>query len=69
MPKSDKMKDHADKAATEYEAHLERAEDHLAASAQKAEDSFREHTAGAEARLEKAEDHLEASAKKVNRSS
>jgi len=56
------------KAATKHEAHLQQAEDRLAASAEKAETSFREHTAGAEAHLEQAEDHLEAFAQKADTS-
>lgn len=65
MPNSDKMKDHAQEAAAEYEAHLGQAEDRLEAAAQKTDRSFREHTAGAKAHLEQAEDRLEAAAKKT----
>jgi hypothetical protein len=63
MTPSDKMKDQAEKAAADYDARLTKAEDHLEASARKAETSFKEHTAVPEAHLEKAEDHIEAAAK------
>ncbi len=56
------------KAATKHEAHHQQAEDRLEASAQDAETSFREHTAGAEAHLEQAEDRLAASAQKAEAS-
>jgi len=65
MTPSDKMKDQAEKAAADYDAHLTKAEDHLEASARKAETSFKEHTAVPEAHLEKAEDHVEAAAHKA----
>ena len=65
MTPSDKMKDQAEKAAADYDAHLTEAEDHLEAAARKAETSFREDTAVPEAHLEKAEDHMEAAARKA----
>ena len=67
MAMSDK-KDEAEKAAAEYDAHLEKAEDHLEAAAQRADASFRERTAGAEAHLEQAEGRLEADAQKAEKS-
>jgi uncharacterized membrane protein len=65
MTPSDKMKDQADTAWADYDAHLTNAEDHLEAAARKAETSFKEHTAVPEARLEKTEDDLEAAAHRV----
>jgi hypothetical protein len=66
MTPSDKMKDQAEAAWADYDAHLTNAEDHLEAAARKAETSFYEHTAVPGARLEKAEDDLEAAAHKVD---
>jgi hypothetical protein len=63
MSASDEMKDQAEKAAVDYDAHLTKAEDDLEAAARKAETSFKEHTVVPEAHLEKAEDHLEAAAR------
>jgi exonuclease VII small subunit len=68
MATSDDMNRHAEKVATEYQAHLEQAEDHLQAAAQNAEKSFTENTAGADAHLEQAEDHLEAAAQNAEKS-
>ncbi|MBV9799609.1 MAG: hypothetical protein JO039_16300 [Solirubrobacterales bacterium] len=62
---SDKMKHQAEKATSEYDAHLTKAEDHREAAARKAQSSFNEHTAVPEAHLEKAEDHMEAAAHKL----
>ena len=62
---SDKMKDQAETARADYDAHLTKAEDHLEAAARRAETSFEEHTAVPEARLEKTEDYLEAAAHKA----
>ena len=62
MSPSDKMKAQAEKAFVHYNAHLTKAEDHLAAAARSAEASFKEHTAVPEAHLEKAEDQLEVAA-------
>ena len=65
MTPSDKVKDRAETAWADYDAHLTKAEDHLEAAARKAESSFEEHTAVPEARLERTEDHLEAAAHKA----
>jgi len=62
---SDKMKDQAETARADYDAHLTKAEDHLEAAARRAETSFEEHTAVPEARLEETEDYLEAAAHKA----
>ena len=65
MTPSDKLKDQGEKAAADYDARLTKAEDHLEASARKADTSFKEHTAVPEAHLEKAEDRMEAAAHKA----
>jgi hypothetical protein len=65
MTPSDKMKDQGEKAAADYDAHLTKAENHLEASARKAETSFKEHTAAPEVHLEDAEDDMEAAAHKA----
>ena len=65
MTPADKMKDQAEKAWVDYDAHLTKAEDHLEAAARKAETSFEEHTAVPQARLEKTEDYLEGAAHKA----
>jgi hypothetical protein len=65
MTPSDKMKDQAETAWADYDAHLTKAEDHLEAAARKTETSFEKHTAVPEARLEKTEDTLEAAAHKA----
>jgi hypothetical protein len=66
MSPSDKVKGRAEKAFADYDAHLTKAEDHLAAAARNAEASFKKHTAVPEAHLEKAEDHLEVAAHDAN---
>jgi hypothetical protein len=68
MAMSDEGKVRAEKAAAEYDAHLEQTEDRLEAAAEKDEASFKEQTAGAKARLEQAEDRLEAAARKADAS-
>jgi hypothetical protein len=66
MSPSDKVKDRAEKAFADYDAHLTKAEDHLEAAAREAEVSFKKHTVVPEAHLEKAEDHLEVAAHKAD---
>lgn len=65
MSLSEKTEDQAGKAFVDYDAHLTKAEDHLAAAARDAEASFEEHTTVPEAHLEKAEDHLGVAAHNV----
>jgi hypothetical protein len=65
MTPSDKMKDQAETAWADYDAHLTKAEDHLEAAARKGETAFDEHTAVPEAHLERTEDYLEAAADKA----
>ena len=65
MAQSDNMHGHGEKAAAQYDAHLEQAEERLETAAHKAESSFYERTAVPEAQLEKAEEGLETAARKV----
>lgn len=71
MTRPDKTTDPGDpveRAAVKHEARLEAAEDRLEQAAQKAEESFYEHTAKQEARLEAAEDRLEQAAHRAEES-